>query len=85
MYYFNVCGDANKVPEACVAVEKAVQSPAYQISHDSKYAYLSCEWYLKGRKKRKYRRDMQPCNFHNCKKHTTSGTIFSLLLSFSQS
>jgi hypothetical protein len=50
MYYFNVCGDANKVPEACVAVEKAVQSPAYQISHDSNCFWLgklrSSEWEL---------------------------------------
>lgn len=25
MYYFNVCGDANLVPAACVSLEKAVQ------------------------------------------------------------
>ncbi|EKX53992.1 hypothetical protein GUITHDRAFT_150118 [Guillardia theta CCMP2712] len=39
MYYFNVCGDANQVPEACVSMQKAVRSPVFQVSNDN-----NCFW-----------------------------------------
>ena len=38
-YYFNVCGDANQVPEACVSMQKAVRSPVFQVSNDN-----NCFW-----------------------------------------
>ena len=35
MYYFNMCADANEVPEACVSLNKAVQAPVYEVSSPS--------------------------------------------------
>lgn len=50
MYYFNVCGDANQVPAACVSLEKAVQAPAYQVTSTDDCFWLgklrSSEWEL---------------------------------------
>lgn len=48
MYYFNVCSDANEVPAACVAMNKAIQAPAYEVSRDGQCQWLgqlkSMEW-----------------------------------------
>ena len=50
MYYFNICADANDVPEACVYLEKAVRAPVYQVSNESDCFWLgqlkSMEWEL---------------------------------------
>ena len=32
MYYFNMCADANEVPEACVALRNAVAAPVYEVT-----------------------------------------------------
>ena len=50
MYYFNICADANDVPESCQYLEKAVQAPVYQVSNESECFWLgqlrSMEWEL---------------------------------------
>eukprot|EP00286_Rhodomonas_abbreviata_P011909 CAMPEP_0181325076 /NCGR_PEP_ID=MMETSP1101-20121128/20718_1 /TAXON_ID=46948 /ORGANISM="Rhodomonas abbreviata, Strain Caron Lab Isolate" /LENGTH=310 /DNA_ID=CAMNT_0023433331 /DNA_START=155 /DNA_END=1088 /DNA_ORIENTATION=- len=50
MYYFNICGDANDVPEACVMLNKAVRSPVFQVTNQSDCFWLgqvkSMEWEL---------------------------------------
>ena len=50
MYYFNICADANDVPESCQELEKAVQAPVYQVSNQSDCFWLgqlrSMEWEL---------------------------------------
>ncbi len=50
MYYFNICADANDVPESCQYLEKAVQAPVYQVSNESDCFWLgqlrSMEWEL---------------------------------------
>lgn len=50
MYYFNMCGDANDVPEACVVLQKAVQAPVFQVTNQSDCFWLgqlrSMEWEL---------------------------------------
>ncbi|EKX31373.1 hypothetical protein GUITHDRAFT_149335, partial [Guillardia theta CCMP2712] len=39
MYYFNICGDANNVPEACVSLRKSISAPAYEVSKEG-----DCFW-----------------------------------------
>mmetsp|Transcript_21625 Transcript_21625/g.54328 ORF Transcript_21625/g.54328 Transcript_21625/m.54328 type:complete len:264 (-) Transcript_21625:41-832(-) len=50
MYYFNVCGDANEVPEACVDLQKSVQAPVFEVTNESDCFWLgqlrSMEWEL---------------------------------------
>ncbi len=50
MYYFNICADANDVPESCQYLEKSVQAPVYQVSNESDCFWLgqlrSMEWEL---------------------------------------
>lgn len=50
MYYFNMCADANEVPEACVSLNKAVQAPVYEVTKGGDCYWLgqtkSMEWEL---------------------------------------
>jgi len=40
MYYFNMCADANEVPEACVSLNKVLYYIKDTYIHDIRYMHI---------------------------------------------